>query len=113
MMKLKMLKPRLTNTSTSRVQVVEPGSWRTGKTTPTARGYGYRWQQARAIYLREHPLCAYCKREGRTTLATVVDHKIPHRGNDALFWDEGNWRGLCARCHSSTKAREEHRDGLR
>ncbi|PXC05975.1 HNH endonuclease, partial [Pseudomonas aeruginosa] len=43
-----------------------------------AKGYGYRWQQARADYLRRHPLCVFCQREGKAVGAVVVDHRIPH-----------------------------------
>ncbi len=62
---------------------------------------------AREQFLREHPLCAYCEAEGRAVAASVVDHKVPHRGDQDLFWDRGNWQSLCSTCHSSTKQREE------
>ncbi len=78
-----------------------------------ARGYGYRWQKARERFLRAHPLCCYCERNGFVTAASIVDHKIPHRGNQELFWDEGNWQALCKACHDGAKAQEEARDGLR
>ena len=76
--------------------------------TAHQRGYIYRWQKTRVIYLANHPLCVYCERAGRLTPATVVDHIIPHRGDMALFWDEDNWQALCKKCHDSAKAREEH-----
>lgn len=69
--------------------------------------YGSRWQKARAGYLRNHPLCADCEQRGRVTIATVVDHVIPHKGDMTLFWDSGNWQPLCASCHNSTKQRLE------
>ena len=50
-----------------------------------------------------------CQQQGRTTIATVVDHIKPHRGDRRLFWDSDNWQPLCAPHHSSTKQREEHR----
>jgi len=65
----------------------------------TARGYDSRWRKARALFLRKHPLCAECKRQGKLTPATVVDHIIPHRGDMTLFWDESNWQPLCKDCH--------------
>jgi 5-methylcytosine-specific restriction protein A len=72
------------------------------------RGYTSRWDKARKTYLTSHPLCCYCEREGRIEPATVVDHIIPHKGDQALFWDaENNWQPLCAPCHSSVKQREE------
>jgi 5-methylcytosine-specific restriction endonuclease McrA len=75
--------------------------------TSCARGYGYRWQQARERFLRTHPLCVMCDAIGRVTAASVVDHVTPHRGDKSLFWDETNWQSLCATHHSSTKQREE------
>jgi hypothetical protein len=34
----------------------------------------------------------------------VVDHVRPHRGSEALFWDEGNPQVLCGSpCHSKHK----------
>ncbi len=63
------------------------------------RGYGSRWRVARGRFLRKHPLCAECLRQGRLSPATVVDHIIPHRGDMKLFWDESNWQALCKDCH--------------
>jgi len=71
------------------------------------RGYGYKWQQARAGYLARHPLCAECERNGRTTEATDLDHIRPHKGDMAIFWDRRNWQGLCKPCHSAKTARED------
>lgn len=98
-----------------RLATVQPGSWRTSDQTSAQRGYGYRWQLAREGYLRAHPLCCMCKEEGdRAVPATVVDHKVPHRGDMTLFWDRTNWQGLCAHHHSGAKQREEAAEqGLR
>lgn len=65
------------------------------------RGYGRRWQRARARYLRQNPLCVKCLENGQFVEASVVDHIKPHRGNAVLFWDEGNWQSLCKSCHDS------------
>lgn len=65
----------------------------------TQRGYDGRWRKARARFLRAHPLCDECRKEGRLTPATVVDHIVPHRGNQQLFWDEANWQPLCKHHH--------------
>ena len=107
---MQMLKPRLATLNTSPVKIITPGSWRSGKTT-TSRGYGYKWQKARDRYLREHPLCCYCERIGRVTPATIVDHILPHEGDESLMWDESNWQPLCKHCHDSTKKAEEARAG--
>lgn len=96
----------------SRVSTLSGEGWRAGKGgSSTARGYGYRWQQYRLRFLAEHPLCAMCKAAGRVEAATIVDHKQPHRGDDALFWDADNHQPLCKRCHDGAKQREEARHG--
>ncbi len=72
--------------------------------TAHQRGYGARWQRARAYYLRAHPLCVYCEREGITKAAEVVDHITPHKGDWDLFWDSDNWQSLCKSHHDSKTA---------
>lgn len=123
--RLPMLRTR-TAMAGSRTQTVQPGSWRTSAQTSSQRGYDYRWQRARAAFLREHPFCVYCLREHRivaTVVAevivecaargiplpygNVVDHILPHRGDEAVFWDRANWQTLCGHHHSSHKQREE------
>lgn len=83
-----------------------------GRGTSHERGYGGRWRRARVAYLAEHPLCAECARHGRVTPARVVDHVTPHRGDDGLFWDQGNWQSLCDYtsqwdCHGAKTGRGE------
>ncbi len=70
-----------------------------------ARGYDAQWQVARIVFLAAQPLCVICEAEGRSTLATVVDHVIPHRGDPVVFWDEANWQPLCKPCHDAKTAR--------
>ena len=105
MPRLKTLKPRVQTLKTERI-TTSADSWRSGRTT-AERGYGGRWQRARVRFLRNNPICAYCEHEDRVTEASVVDHKIPHRGNQQLFWDESNWQSLCKPCHDSVKKTEE------
>jgi len=50
-----------------------------------------------------------CERDGRVQGASVVDHRIPHKGDPVLFWDESNWQSLCKSHHDSQKQREEMR----
>lgn len=71
------------------------------------RGYGRNWRRARRAFLTEHPLCRECEDEGRVTLATVVDHIVPHKGNPHLFWDVENWQPLCKRHHDRKTVRED------
>lgn len=106
MARLKTITPRLTDSTGSRVKVVNPSSWRSGMTS-SQRGYNYKWQKARERHLLDSPLCVYCARLGRTTAATVVDHITPHRGDMTLFWDQSNWQSLCKPCHDSVKQAEE------
>jgi len=72
-----------------------------------ARGYGYKWQKAREDWLAKHVFCIECERLGRKRVGTVVDHKVPHRGDLKLFWDRKNWQTLCKPCHDSYKQRLE------
>lgn len=81
-------------------------TWREGKTT-AQRGYGGKWQRARAEYLAQHPLCVMCERQGRVVASTVVDHIEPHKGDPKLFWRRSNWQALCKPCHDSVKQRQE------
>ena len=77
------------------------------------RLYGRRWSKARKRYLEQHPWCVFCEAVGRLTKATVVDHKTPHRGDPVLFWDEGNWQGLCETDHNAAKQAQEKTGHLR
>lgn len=72
-----------------------------------ARGYGGRWQKARSTFLQQHPLCRNHESRGLVVAATVVDHIVPHRGDQKLFWDTSNWQALCKQCHDSDKQRLE------
>ncbi len=69
------------------------------------RGYDWRWRRFRLAFLREHPLCAECERNGMVQPATVVDHIEPHRGDRTKFWQTGNHQSLCATCHNRKTAR--------
>lgn len=106
MARLKTLSPRIKENTGTRVKVVNPSSWRSGMTS-SQRGYDYKWQKARERYLKDHPLCVYCAKQGRTTAAFIVDHIVPHRGDKVLFWDQANWQSLCKHCHDSVKQRQE------
>jgi len=67
------------------------------------RGYTWQWEKARAVFLRSNPVCGMCQEHGLLTPAAVVDHIRPHRGDQALFWDETNWQSLCTACHNGHK----------
>ncbi|WP_367363511.1 HNH endonuclease [Mesotoga sp.] len=55
--------------------------------------------------LNSEPLCRECKKHGRLTLATEVDHIIPlSKGGDN---SPGNLQPLCHACHSRKTASED------
>ena len=80
--------------------------------TARERGYSRTWEAKARAFKDKYPLCGHrpngvppvmsqCYDQGRITLAYQVDHVVPHRGNQALFWDEEhNWQSLCAACGS-------------
>jgi 5-methylcytosine-specific restriction endonuclease McrA len=70
----------------------------------SARGYNAAWRKARLEWLTMFPACAH---PGCNAQATTVDHIIPHRGDQAKFWDKLNWQSLCTHHHNSHKQRTE------
>ena len=74
--------------------------------------YNNRWRKASKAYLKDNPLCVYCKKEDRLTPATEVDHIIPPDGHMKLFWDKSNWQSLCKKCHSKKTALEDGGFGI-
>lgn len=71
------------------------------------RGYGRRWQSLAKRVRQEEPLCRCCLALGITKATAEVDHIIPHKGDQTLFWDRGNLQGLCKSCHSRKTATED------
>ncbi len=71
-----------------------------------------RWRKVRqAVFLRDRYTCrmAGCGRLDGDTSRLVCDHVRPHRGDEALFWDERNLQTLCKPCHDSAKQAAERR----
>ena len=68
------------------------------------RGYDGAWQKARFEYLASHPNCVRCGKP-----ATVVNHKIPHKGDRKLFWQKSNWEPVCKSCHDGPIQSAERR----
>ena len=71
-----------------------------------------RWQRVRAKILKRDGYL--CQATGVALVgkypagnSPVVDHKIPHRGDEDLFWDEGNLQAVCKQWHDSEKQRQE------
>ena len=69
--------------------------------------YNSKWRKAIKEFLKKHPLCVHCEREGRLTPATEVDHIKSHGGDRKLFWNKKNWQPLCKSCHSKKTALED------
>ena len=69
-----------------------------------------RWKMIRAAYLRQHPLCERCQREGFVTAAVDVHHKTPvesaktEQEMEYLAYNMGgnNLEALCIPCHIKT-----------
>ena len=78
--------------------ILRPGIWMAQKTNPLYSTY--RWQKMRSHHRRHNPTCAECERSGILTLATDVDHIIPHKNNPELMWDTDNLQSLCKPCHN-------------
>ena len=94
--RLAMLRPRISEVSTTRVAVLA------GTPGATQRDRGRPWRRLRAEILLSAPLCAHCSRAGRVTLATEVDHRVPlsQGGTD----DRDNLDPLCRACHLKKSA---------
>jgi 5-methylcytosine-specific restriction protein A len=73
--------------------------------SPSKRGYNNDWVKFRKFYLREHPLCVQCEKEGRITPASEIHHiKTLRDGGDK--YGESNLMPLCHSCHSKITIRE-------
>jgi 5-methylcytosine-specific restriction protein A len=71
-----------------------------------------RWRNARKYHLLLNPLCVECKKAGRITEATVLDH-ILRVNAGGEFWDSNNWQGLCSPCHNRKSAKERHQENVK
>lgn len=68
----------------------------------TNKRYGRAWKRIRDRYIKVHPLCEQCSKEGKLTPAEEVHHILPLSkggGNEA-----GNLMALCKPCHSRITA---------
>ena len=65
------------------------------------------WRRRRLWQLKKEPFCVECRKEKRLVFATVADHIIPHKGNAALFWDNGNLQSLCEYHHGLKSEKEK------
>lgn len=70
------------------------------------RGYGNAWLKVRASVLRKDKgLCQACRKAGRVTSATDVDHIVnkARGGGD----EPENLQSLCGPCHRTKTAKEK------
>lgn len=77
-------------------------------TSRQSRGYGAEWDRTRLRILeRDNYLCQcqHCKAEGRTTLATEVDHVKPRAqgGTD----DDSNLQAINGDCHKRKNVEDQ------
>jgi 5-methylcytosine-specific restriction protein A len=72
-----------------------------------ARGYTRRWSRESKLYLRAHPMCMCDSCNGDGLPAEIVDHVVPHKGNQSLFWDPSNWQAMNKRCHDRKTATQD------
>jgi 5-methylcytosine-specific restriction protein A len=110
--RLKALPGRLA-TLASPLRQLEQGERGRAEASPWRAWYNTtRWRKLRiAIFKRDLFTCQWpgCGRvEGNTSLL-IADHRRPHRGDERLFWDEGNLQTLCKPCHDGAKQRAEAR----
>ena len=81
------------------------------------------WTRLAAAQKAKEPLCAYCLKRGFANDGSltssgkpqknprrrhvVADHRIPHKGDETLFFDPENLQTLCPDDHDRNKQREE------
>lgn len=80
---------------------------RYGRPESHRRRYGNHWKRIRDAFLREHPFCEMCRRDGRATAADTVHHIVPLSEGGSNEWD--NLMALCHSCHSRLHARRGDR----
>lgn len=79
------------------------------KSRPPAsqRGYDAEWQKLRAQHLAKQAYCQcqQCKRSLSPAKADMVDHIVPHRGDDRLRLDPNNLQSMLRSHHSRKTAK--------
>jgi len=69
------------------------------------------WRRLRAEVLAADPLCWYCQEANKIIAADTVDHIVPHKGDETLFWERSNLRSCCTSCHNHLASIKD-RDGI-
>jgi 5-methylcytosine-specific restriction enzyme A len=71
--------------------------------------YGKQWKMIRDRYIKLHPLCEQCQRNGRLTEAQEVHHIVPLTNGGTH--EESNLMAICTSCHSTITAKKGGRWG--
>lgn len=67
---------------------------------------GKLWRKLRNTFIKQNPWCAICDKNGKVTLATVVDHIKPRVYFPELSYIKSNMQSLCAECHGRKTVEE-------
>lgn len=71
------------------------------------RGYTRRWDKASATFKLRNPWCLGCQALGKQVTTEVPDHVIPHKGDQAAFWNTRKWQPACRWHHDVIKPKLE------
>lgn len=66
-----------------------------------------RWQKMRARQLKIEPFCQCPHHLKSRVVATVVDHKVAHKGDKRLFFNPKNLQSMAKTCHDRFKQSQE------
>ncbi len=67
------------------------------------------WRKLRALKLSKNPVCQGLPfGEPCRSWATVVHHRIDHKGDTKLFCDLANLESLCTACHDALTKRDAY-----
>jgi 5-methylcytosine-specific restriction protein A len=69
-----------------------------------------KWRKLRKQVLTINPLCVYCQKENKPTIATIADHITPVRLGGEV-WELNNLQSLCESCHNKKSAKESKQYG--
>lgn len=72
-----------------------------------------RWKDLRdEVLLRDKYVCQWCGELILNPAKQIAHHKIPHKGDERLFWSKDNLITVCKPCHDGPIAREERNDNI-
>lgn len=103
MARLKSAPPSLSRPPVRLNGVPEDSQYERDRGSAKDRGYDATWRRERRAFLVDHPLCLGCDASGHAVPATVVDHIVPHRGDQRLFRDPRNRQPACKWHHDKVK----------